>query len=158
MPGHIRHVTIRNVKATRSLFESSITGMVGHPVEGVTLANLDLGYVGGEDQALAMAEVPDAEVVKRYPEAQMFGRLPAYGLYCRHVDGLTLDRVKLTFDRPDGRPALVCDDVANLQVKGLQPSRRAQPLARALVHRRAPGPALRLHRHGGHQGVPARGR
>jgi len=158
VPGHIRHVTIRNVKATRSLFESSITGMVGHPVEGVTLANLDLGYVGGEDQALAMAEVPDAEVVKRYPEAQMFGRLPAYGLYCRHVDGLTLDRVKLTFDRPDGRPALVCDDVANLQVKGLQPSRRAQPLARALVHRRAPGPALRLHRHGGHQGVPARGR
>lgn len=121
VPGRIRNVTIRNVKATRSLFESSITGMVGHPVEGVTLTNLDLGYVGGEDQALAMVTVPDAEVVKRYPEAQMFGRLSAYGLYCRHVDGLQLDGVKLHYDQPDGRPAMVCDDVANLTINRLQP-------------------------------------
>jgi len=130
VPGQIRDVTIRNVKATRSLFESSITGMVDHPVQGVTLSNLDLGYVGGEPESLAMATVPDADVVKRYPEAQMFGRLPAYGLYCRHVDGLTLDGVQLHFDQPDGRPAMVCDDVANLQVKGLrsQPPRSRWPV------------------------------
>ena len=119
VPGHIRDVVIRNVKAERSVFESSITGMPNHLVEGVRLENVDLGYVGGGSEDLALAKVPDLEVVKNYPEAQMFGRLPAYGMYCRHVDGLSLQGVKLRYDQPDGRPALVCDDVTKLQVSGL---------------------------------------
>jgi hypothetical protein len=44
----------------------------------------------------------------------MFGRLPAYGLYCRHVDGIRLVNVTMSCLAADPRPMLVCDDVASL--------------------------------------------
>jgi hypothetical protein len=50
----------------------------------------------------------------------MFGTLPAYGLYCRHVDGLTLRDVEVRWADEDHRPVLVCDDVTDLQVIGLK--------------------------------------
>jgi carbamoyltransferase len=55
----------------------------------------------------------------------MFGTLPAYGLYCRHVAGLTLDRVELRCEKPDLRPALVYDDVRELRVSPAPASRDA---------------------------------
>ena len=41
----------------------------------------------------------------------MFRDLPAYGLYCRHVQGLRTDELDLTTEQPDARPAVVLDDV-----------------------------------------------
>ena len=41
----------------------------------------------------------------------MFGRLPAYGLYCRHVKGLKLFNVQLQLEKPDRRHAVVLEDV-----------------------------------------------
>ena len=49
----------------------------------------------------------------------MFGKLPAFGLYCRHVAGLTLSNVRLESDSADGRHALVLDDVREADVDGL---------------------------------------
>ncbi len=49
----------------------------------------------------------------------MFGTLPAWGLYCRHVRGLKLHNVKLLLAAPDARHALVFDDVEELDVDGL---------------------------------------
>jgi hypothetical protein len=46
----------------------------------------------------------------------MFGTLPAYGLYCRHVKNLRLLDVQVSFEREDLRPALVCEDVAGLRI------------------------------------------
>lgn len=114
VPGRIEKVVIRNVTAEHSLFESSITGIPGHCVENITLENLRLEYDGGGKEDWILSEVPDEQVIKRYPEALMFGRLPAYGLYCRHVDGIRLRNVAMSFLAPDPRPMLVCDDVANL--------------------------------------------
>jgi polygalacturonase len=114
VPGRIEKVVIRNVTAEHSLFESSITGIPGHCVENITLENLRFEYEGGGKEDWILSDVPDEQVIKRYPEAQMFGRLPAYGLYCRHVDGIRLRNVAISFLTPDPRPMLVCDDVANL--------------------------------------------
>jgi hypothetical protein len=50
----------------------------------------------------------------------MFGTLPAYGFFARHVKGLTLDNVQVAFEKPDLRPALVCDDVRDLRINGLR--------------------------------------
>ena len=49
----------------------------------------------------------------------MFGKLPAHGLYCRHVRGLTLSGVRLETDEPDGRHALALDDVQDANISGL---------------------------------------
>jgi polygalacturonase len=107
-PGRLRHVVISNIIATGGDLASSITGLPGHPVEDVTLSNVSITMKGGE-QAASKASVPEAE--GDYPHAPMFGPLPAHGLYVRHVRGLTLDNVRIMVVEPDGRPALVEDDV-----------------------------------------------
>jgi polygalacturonase len=53
--------------------------------------------------------VPEAP--GEYPEPSMFGILPAYGLYARHVQGLTMRNVKFSYDTEDERPPVVLDDV-----------------------------------------------
>src|SRR5262249_16891918 len=65
-------------------------------------------------------EVP--EQPKQYPEARMFGRLPAHGFYCRHVTGLRLRGVELGAAAAEMRPAIVCDDVQNLDISGFPAS------------------------------------
>ncbi len=113
--GTLRNVVISNIVATDATrIGCSITGQPGHPVQNVTLSNIKLRFAGGGTAADALRAIP--ELPRKYPECTMFGVLPAYGLYCRHVDGLTLRDVDVRCDKPDGRPALVCDDVQNLQL------------------------------------------
>ena len=54
--------------------------------------------------------MPEAE--RSCPENRMFGHiLPAWGLYIRHADDVTLDNVKLHRTAPDVRKsAVVLDD------------------------------------------------
>jgi polygalacturonase len=119
VPGTIRNVVLRDIRARRSMFESSIHGLAGHPVQEVTLANLDLEYEGGGTADWVTDDVPDDEVKARYPEAQMFGRLPAFGLYVRHASGVRLSNVALRCTTPDARPAVVCEDVHGLAIDRL---------------------------------------
>lgn len=49
----------------------------------------------------------------------MFGELPAYGFYVRHVKGLRFSNVRLRSSKPDLRHAVMCEDVADLAVDGL---------------------------------------
>ena len=62
----------------------------------------------------------------------MFGTLPAYGFYCRHVDSLTLANVRLRTTKADLRHALVCDDVRNVNIAGLDA--RFSPGAEAIIN------------------------
>jgi polygalacturonase len=111
--GQMRNVQISNVQAIRcGPVGCSITGLPGHMVENVTLSDVRLHFAGGgtaAEAARAIEELPD-----RYPEFQMFGKLPAYGFFCRHARNLVLSRVETRFDKPDARPALVCEDVREL--------------------------------------------
>ena len=66
----------------------------------------------------------------------MFGRLPAYGLYCRHVDGLKLTNVQLQLAGADRRHAVVLEDVTDATLDGLDAVRSsgaASPLRLADV-------------------------
>ncbi len=48
----------------------------------------------------------------------MFGELPAWGLFVRHVDGLVFDNVRFGTAAPDYRPVMVAeDDVHNIKGK-----------------------------------------
>jgi hypothetical protein len=78
----------------------------------------------------------------------MFGTLPAYGFYCRHVKGLSLRNIETSFLQDDERPALVCDDVEGLELASsalagapeAEPSVRLKQVKGAFVHGcRAPG-------------------
>ena len=139
---------IDNVHATGAILTSSVTGIPGHDVEDVALTNIRIETEEGGKSEWTERAIPEVE--KGYPEARMFGRLPAYGLYCRHVTGLKLDNPRLVSAAPDQRPALHCEEVKSLRVERLEataPS-NAQPLMRLVNVRDAlvsgcSAPALR---------------
>ena len=54
------------------------------------------------------------EQIDKYPEFTMFGELPSYGLYLRHIRNITLKNVQFSLDAPDFRPAIVKEDVEGL--------------------------------------------
>jgi hypothetical protein len=72
---------------------------------------------GGQQEAVAL-DVPEHEA--KYPEATMFGTLPSFGLYARHVDGLLLAGLQTRWEAPDLRPSLIFDDVRDLTLDGFQ--------------------------------------
>jgi polygalacturonase len=97
----------------------SICGIPGHPVEGVTLSNVDVTFPGGGTlEDASRRDLPELE--DQYPEYFMWGVLPAYGLYARHARGLTLHEVRFELATSDARPAVVCDDVDDLEIAGLR--------------------------------------
>ncbi|UCD28692.1 MAG: glycoside hydrolase family 28 protein [Planctomycetota bacterium] len=113
--GTFKNVIISNVIATEvGPVGSSITGLPGHPIKNVSLSNIKITYAGDGSKQDAARSVPERPA--NYPEYSMFGTLPAYGFYCRHVDGLTFRDIDVRWNKPDHRPALICDDVQNLQL------------------------------------------
>jgi len=115
--GVFHNVTISNIEASGvGKVGSSITGQPGHPIENVTLSNIRIS-VRGEGTKKEARKVVD-EKPESYPECTMFGILPAYGFYCRHVRGLKLKNVDLNWIAPDRRHALIFDDVEDAEIEG----------------------------------------
>jgi polygalacturonase len=112
-PGTIQNVSISNLVATGATITSDISGLPGYPVERVTLDGINITMRGGEKEGKGL-DVP--EFPEKYPEAGMFGILPAFGFYARHAAGLTLSNVQVRWDNPDARPAMVFDDVKSLDM------------------------------------------
>lgn len=116
--GSFRDVTLQNIVATGvGRVGCSITGLTNAILENVSLANIFLQFEGGGARALASKSV--AELPGNYPEGRMFGDLPAYGFYCRHVKGLRFSNIRLQTATPDLRHAMVFDDAEDVAVDGL---------------------------------------
>jgi hypothetical protein len=129
--GSLSNVTIQNLVARGvSKVGCSITGLPDHPVRNVSLSDLLFEYEGGGTRQDAEVEVPEKPA--DYPEATMFGTLPAYGFYCRHAEGLVFSNVALRTTGGEARPALVCNDVKNLRLTGFraQAPQSGMPLIR----------------------------
>ena len=125
VPGTLQNVSISNVVATGAIHTSSITGLPGHPVRFVSLDNIDIAMKGGDKEKRGIDVAENAE---KYPEATMFGTLPAYGFYARHVEGLTMRNVHVRWEEQDARPAAIFDDVRDLDIDAFRPAgATAQP-------------------------------
>ena len=113
--GALRNVQIAGVRATgANAVGCAISGIPGHYIENVLLRDVSIQFAGG------VTEAPDdvPEKPEAYPEYNMFGTLPAYGFFCRHVRNLRFDGVETRFAQDDVRPALVCHDVEDLELDG----------------------------------------
>lgn len=99
-------------------FPNSITGIPGHRIENVRLENITVSHPGRGSKGMAyigkyrIKNVP--EEIASYPEFHMFGELPAWGFYIRHVNGIRFDNVKLILRGSDYRDAVVTDDVVDM--------------------------------------------
>ena len=67
-----------------------------------------------------VGDVP--EQVEKSPEFSMFGELPSWGFYVRHVDGITFKNVHLLLRDADFRPAFVLDDVRHVVFDNVSPN------------------------------------
>jgi polygalacturonase len=108
--GNIQGITINNIRIKNAgKTGCSITGLPGHPVKNVRISNFVLEQAGGVT-AKEVNRVIE-EKLAEYPEATMFGTLPAYGFYVRHAVHITFEGMELTTTNPDVRPAFVFEDV-----------------------------------------------
>lgn len=114
-PEHLEGISISDIVATGATRASSITGIPGFPVRRITLQNIRITAAGGGPAELARKQVPELE--DKYPDADMFDDLPAYGLFCRHAETLVLDNVQFHLEKPDARPAVIFDRVEDLSLR-----------------------------------------
>jgi polygalacturonase len=152
-PGYIKNVSIKNVKAQipfgrpdinydlrgpevdyfHNPFPTSIAGIPGHSIENVVLEDIEITYPGRASKGMAylpLSRLKDVnENIKGYPEFTMFGELPSWGFYVRHVNGLEMNNIKLMLEEEDFRPAFVFDDVNGLIMKNINvPSDKANQI------------------------------
>ena len=117
--GSVKNITISDIIAKNARSTGcSLCGLPNHPLENITLRNIRIAFAGG---VTAQSTETPKELADQYPESTMWGQLPAYGFYVRHVRGLNLADVDLTFDREDIRPAVVLSDAADVRISGLSP-------------------------------------
>ncbi len=136
-PSVMRHITIQNVRAeSRSIIPSVIAGLAESPAEDIRLANIRI-TVPISVQADSLKKFPNSvpEDVKGYPENRLtFGfRLPASALYVKHVKGLELSDISVTFQKTDARPALYFDDSKEIKVKNVWIDRKRLEVNKLLL-------------------------
>ncbi|MBN2377643.1 MAG: glycoside hydrolase family 28 protein [Sedimentisphaerales bacterium] len=114
--GKIRNIAISNVVAhSHGNFGSSITGLPDHYIENISLSNIQLfakGNITANDFRIKVSEDE-----RGYPQPTAWGNLPAFGLFLRHVRGVTLNGVMLGVDEPDVRCPIWADDVQQLSIR-----------------------------------------
>ena len=139
--GRLGGVLLQGIQATGAgPIGCSITGLAGAPVRRVTLRDVSIGFAGSgtaEDAARAVPELPEA-----YPEYWMFKTLPAYALYCRHAEDLSIDGLRTSWAQDDLRPALLFDDVARLRLRDIDAQAHTRAGAAAVL-RNAREPLIR---------------
>ena len=87
----------------------SITGLPGHPVRHVYLSNISLHHKGGV-KAAQLTEIADSiadEKAASYPEATMWGNLPAKGFFVRHARDVQFSNIHISTVDEDARPDFV---------------------------------------------------
>jgi len=114
--GAIRRVNISNIVVSGAVNNSSIiiAGTVDHPIEDVTMSDIRIVYQGKGAREWAQYDPPEDEA-QNYPEPGRLGTMPAYGLFARHVTGLTLRNVNVSYAAADFRPAVILDDVNGIE-------------------------------------------
>lgn len=109
--GKLRRISITNLVATTKFgqYSSILSGIPGHPIEDVRLSDIYVLSAGGGTNQGAGVTPPEKDA--GYPEPTMFGPMPCYGFFIRHVSGITMSNVELKFAQQDQRPAFSLVDV-----------------------------------------------
>lgn len=115
--GKLQNILFDNIQATtpKDNICISITGTTKTRPQQITFSNIDFTFTGGGTAAQgARRDVPDLD--RHYPEMYIFGDLPAYAFYMHHASGIVMNNVQLRLEADDLRPAIVCDDVDDLEL------------------------------------------
>jgi polygalacturonase len=113
-PGILRRVLISNVTSSDAVAEypSIISGIPESLIEDVKISDVYLHQLGGGASDWAALQPPENE--RGYPEASMFGTLPATGFFLRHARNIEFSNIEISTAKPDARPAIWAEDVDGL--------------------------------------------
>jgi polygalacturonase len=117
--GSIDHVSFTDVAGATgtwanaphqgSLITGQIYNAVTYPITNLSFTRVAVQLDG--NLATVPAAPPEA-MPDQYPEVNMFGDLPAWAYYMRHVQGVTFDACTTTVAATDARMQVVTDDVS----------------------------------------------
>lgn len=143
-PGTISDVVIKNLYASispsrthinfsRSLehenknhrvYPSFIAGLPGYDAGPFILENITIDFPGRPADAKVFDPIKRIyeieEKPKDYPEDNMFGEMPCWGLYFRHAKGIQIKNLKFILSGKDFRPTMVFDDAKDITIDGLK--------------------------------------
>ena len=118
--GALRRVTLSNiiVHNAEPKYGSIISGIPGHDIEDLRLNNIRIYYRGGGTKQQAALDPPEKET--DYPEPAMFGEIPAYGFFIRHVRRLEMSDVGVSYLKDDARPPFILSDAKLVDLRNLK--------------------------------------
>lgn len=121
--GALRRVLLSNIIVYNAepKYASIISGIPGHDIEDVTLNNIRIYYKGGGTKQQAALEPPEKET--DYPEPSMFGEIPAYGFFIRHVRRLEMSGVNVSYLKDDARAPFMIFDAKSVEFRNLKAQR-----------------------------------
>ncbi len=124
--GALRRVIISDVVVYNAdpKYASIISGIPGYMIEDVRLSNIRVYAQGGGTKEQAALDPAERETL--YPEPTMFGELPAYGFFIRHVKGLQMRDVELSYLKPDRRSPFWLNDVTGISFVNLRVQRESE--------------------------------
>ncbi|WEK20990.1 MAG: glycoside hydrolase family 28 protein [Candidatus Pedobacter colombiensis] len=109
----VKDISLTNISAINAKLPSSIIGLHNNKIKNVTISNYTARYAYVQ-HADPYNKVSFQEF--EYPAAAMFSKLPAYGIYCRSVDELHLQNVRIYTVENEKRPAITFDRINNLEL------------------------------------------
>lgn len=96
-------------------------GSLGRDIENVVLEEIDLLVKGGNPSSDADSTPRELGVgqfnLRNLAEDNRASKIPAYGYYVRHVNGMTIQNCSINLEKEDGRHAIVCDDVKDIRIE-----------------------------------------
>jgi polygalacturonase len=118
--GALRRVTLSNIIVYNAEpgYGSIISGIPGHDIEDLRLSNIRIYYTGGGTKAQAALQPPEKE--NDYPEPTMFGEIPAYGFFVRHVRGIDMSDVEVSYLKDDARSPFILSDVKGVDLRHIK--------------------------------------
>jgi polygalacturonase len=97
----------------------TLNAMGEYYLENISFTDVHVKYAGGGTAEQAAKAVPNEAAEYFSVWNQPPGGPPAYGMYARNVKGLSLQNVRLEYDEPDARPAIIFDNVHDASINGL---------------------------------------
>ncbi len=115
-PGVLRRVSFSNIVSSGAVaqYPSIIAGIDEAFVEDVRLDSIYLQQLGGGTAAWAALDPPVRDA--GYPEADMFGTLPATGFFLRSARNVQMSNVEIATEAADARAAVWARNVEDLDV------------------------------------------
>jgi polygalacturonase len=103
--GTMKRILINNLTCHNApqKVSSILSGIPDFPIEDVKLSNIYIETAGGALPEAARIQPPELE--GKYPEPGMFGPMPAYGFFLRHVRNIEMSHVEIATATADARPA-----------------------------------------------------